>query len=342
MLPVSDESDGRRFPAEWEPAAAIWIAWPHHRETWPGRFDKLPEFFTSWTRLIADVLAVRILADGDVAKSARTRLGQPANVEFVPIPTNDCWIRDYGPSFVLCRGQLAAIDWHYNAWGGKYPPWDDDNRAASLICKHANIRCHQSDLCLEGGAIESDGKGRLLTTPCLLTESRNPSWTKRQIAEHLFETLGVTEIAWIDGGGLAGDDTDGHIDQLARFVDERQVVVATSGDRDDPNTAGLMTNLRQLECWGSTTDPNVEIHPMPIPPPRFIGGVRVPESYCNFLRLGDQCTLVPEFGCKQTDEHAAGLLEDLTGTDVISVDCHDLVWGLGAMHCASLNQPRSI
>ena len=339
---MTGNSGQRRFPAEWEPTEAIWISWPHNLDTWPGRFDRLPDFYASWTRLMADVLPIRILAAAGVAKSAQSQLGNHPNIELIPIPTNDCWIRDYGPSFVHCGQHLRAIDWQYNAWGGKYPPWDDDNRAATLISKYAGLNCQHSDLCLEGGAIETDGSGRLLTTPCLLTKSRNPAWTKEQIAEHLYETLGVTEIAWIDGGALQGDDTDGHIDQLARFVDEGNVVVATSENNNDPNTAGLQTNLRQLEIWGSTTDPIVQVHPMPIPPARFIDGVRVPESYCNFLTLGDQCTLVPVFGCQQTDQRAIGLLGDLLSMDVIGVDCRDLVWGLGALHCASLNQPCAI
>ena len=288
---------------------------------------------------MADLTPVRIVAAGDVAKSAQSRLPQHADIQWVPIPTNDCWIRDYGPSFIKSGSQLEAIDWQYNAWGGKYPPWDDDNRAAKLISDHVGIPCHASNLHLEGGSIETDGTGRLLTTNCLLTETRNPSWPKPRIAEHLYEMLGITEIAWIDGGGLQGDDTDSHIDQLARFVDQGNVVVSICEDVQDPNAAGLQANLRQLEIWGAATKPNVQIHRLPIPPARFIDGVRVPESYCNFLRLGDQCTLVPEFGCRQSDERAMGILRELLGSEVIGIDCRDLVWGLGALHCASLNQP---
>ncbi len=288
---------------------------------------------------MADVVPVRILAAGPVAKSAEATLPRHPNVELVSIPTNDCWIRDYGPSFIKRGGHLEAIDWRYNAWGGKYPPWDEDSRAAEQICDHAGIPRQPSDLCLEGGAIETDGRGRLLTTNCLLTETRNPSWNKQQIAQHLHQMLGINEIAWIDGGGLQGDDTDGHIDQLARFVDQQNVVVSVCQDDNDPNTAGLQTNLRQLEIWGSSTQPKVQVHRLTIPPARFINGVRVPESYCNFLRLGDNCTLVPVFGCQRTDTQAMDTLRDLLGTEVIGLDCRDLVWGLGALHCASLNQP---
>jgi agmatine deiminase len=329
------------MPAEWEPAEAVWISWPHKPDTWPGRFQAIEPLFADLVRTLAEVLPVRVLASDAIAPSAQQHLAGCPRVDLVPIPTNDCWIRDYGPSFVQVDHQLCGIDWRYNAWGGKYPPWDDDDRAAKLICRHANIRCQTSELCLEGGAIETDGRGRLLTTGCLLTKSRNPDWTKEQIAEHLYQLLGITEIAWVDGGSLQGDDTDGHIDQLARFIDPQHVVVATCEQQSDPNWSGLQTNLRQLEIWGACSEPAVEIHRLPIPPARFIDGARLPESYCNFLRLGDECTLVPTFGCKQTDDRAIGLLHDLLSTQVIGFDCRDLVWGLGALHCASLNQPIS-
>lgn len=332
-----------RFPAEWEPAEAIWIAWPHNRETWPGRFARLPDFYACWARRMAEVLPVRILAAGKAAKSAASLLGSQANVELVSLPTNDCWVRDYGPSFIYSKHALQAVAWRFNAWGGKYPPWDQDDLAAERISRHAGLACQQNDICLEGGAIESDGRGRLLTTPCLLTKSRNPTLTKEQMAEDLYKALGITEIAWIDGGGLDGDDTDGHIDQLARFIDPENVVVAVSDDTDDPNRSGLQANYRQLEIWGSSTEPAVEIHRLPIPPARFIDGVRVPESYCNFLRLADQCLMVPTFDCKKTDDYALSLLGELTGDrEVIGIDCRDLIWGLGALHCASLNQPQVI
>lgn len=337
---TSQTGTGRRLPAEWEPVQAVWIAWPHNLDTWPGRFEKIPRRFADWAAVMAELVPVRILAIGEIANSATSTLGIHPNIELVEIPTNDCWIRDYGPTFVFDVGQVRGINWQFNAWGGKYPPWEEDNRAAPLICDHANVPCQNSHLHLEGGSIETDGRGRLLSTDCLLTPSRNPGWSKEQIATHLYQMLGTTEIAWIDGGNLEGDDTDGHIDQLARFIDAENVVVAVSEQPGDPNTAGLQSNQRQLEIWATSTQPKVEVHRLPIPPARRIDGQRVPESYCNFLRLGSHCTLVPTFGCKQTDSQAIGILKELTGADVIGVDCRDLVWGLGALHCASLNQPK--
>ena len=342
-MSLSSPSPTRRVPAEWEPQAEIWLAWPHNLETWPGHFDRIPQFFDHWVRRIAESTAVRVLAVDDVARQCESRIGNVPNAEIVPIATNDCWIRDYGPMFVEDgpEPRLIGVDWRYNAWGGKYPPWDCDDRAAGEICRYLDVPIASGALCLEGGAMEFDGGGRLLTTPsCLLTPTRNPDWSKDAIAVELHRQLGVVEIVWLDGGGLRGDDTDGHIDQLARFVDPSNVVVAVCDDASDENAAGLEENFRQLHLWGDATTPEVTVHRLPIPPARLIHGTRAPESYCNFLRLGGDRVLVPTFGAP-TDDHALGLLRELTGADVIGIDCRDLVWGLGALHCASRDQPAA-
>ncbi|NND96618.1 MAG: agmatine deiminase family protein [Pirellulaceae bacterium] len=341
-LPVSP----RRIEAEWESQDAIWLAWPHNRDTWPGRFEPIQPFYAAWVRLIAENTPVRILAAGDVARAAEKELGPlPANVELVPIPTNDCWIRDFGPTYVRnqATGKIEAIDWRYNAWGGKYPPWQADDAAAAQIANYLGIPCHRRDLTLEGGAIEADGTGRLLTfRSCVQTDTRNANWSNEKIVQELYRSLGVVEIVWLDGGGLLGDDTDGHIDQLARFVDPYNVVVAVCDDLGDSNAAGLIANFRQLKLWGQQTQPTVDVHRLPIPPARYIDEKRVPESYCNFLRIGPSRMLVPTFGSPDSDDRALGILRNLCpACDVVGVDCQDLVWGLGALHCASSNQPSA-
>lgn len=332
-----------RYPAEWEPQQAVWLAWPHSRETWPQRYDRIPDFFASWIQLISESTPVRLLASGEAGKVAAAMIGRPRGVEIVDIDTNDCWIRDFGPSFVVQQddGSVHAVDWHYNAWGGKYPPWDKDQAAARAICEYANLPRHRSELCLEGGALETDGGGRLLTTPqCLVTDTRNPGWTSDDISRELYRRLGVDEIVWIDGGGLLGDDTDGHVDQLARFLDRENVVVAVCDDPSDPNWPGLQSNARQLQLWGDQTVPRVQVHRLPIPPARHIDGQRVPESYCNFLRLGPDRLLVPTFSAA-TDEAALARLSEISGVRAEAVECSDLVWGLGALHCASRDQPSA-
>jgi len=331
----------RRWPAEWEPQTAVWFSWPHNQETWPGRFPLIADAFSAMVRAACQFVPVKVLAAGPWAGVAAKHLGRSDRIEIVDIATNDCWIRDYGPTFVFDGNEVVGIDWQFNAWGGKYPPWDDDATAATKICRWGAIRCETSPMGLEGGAIEGDGTGRMLTTPsCVETATRNCGWTRERIAEELNRRLGVTEIVWIDGGGLEGDDTDGHIDQLARFVDTRHVVCAVSADTADPNYQGLQRNHQQLLAWAEQTVPPVTILPLVIPPARRIGGARVPESYCNFLMLGADAVLVPTFRQSQHDEDAIGLLGDLLpGRQIIGVDAYDFAWGLGAWHCASQQQP---
>ncbi|KAA5541135.1 agmatine deiminase family protein [Roseiconus nitratireducens] len=337
------------MPAEWEPQRAVWIAWPHSLETWPGHFDPIPDVFRRFINAIAQSLPVHVIGPSEYRSVAR--IEQLPNVRWFDVPTNDSWIRDYGPTFVFgdpgatSDGDDLAIDWRFNAWGGKYPPWDDDDQATKSVIELAGWRGVEGGLCLEGGALEWDGTGRLLTTTdCLVTPTRNPGWSKQQIADRLADLTGTREIVWVDGGGLVGDDTDGHIDQLARFVDPQNVVVAVCEDPEDPNHDGLWANHRLLQQWGQTTSPRVAVHPLPIPPPRSVDSTRVPESYCNFLRLGPERLLVPSFGNRRSDQAAVGLLTDLAqqatpGVQVTTVDSRDLVWGLGALHCASLNEP---
>ena len=325
---------------DWNPVEAVWISWPHQIQTWPGRFDRVPAFFARWVEAIAESHPVNILVPHGLKQSAQNLVAARHNIEWFDIPTDDCWIRDYGPTFVVDeRGTLNGINWRYNAWGGKYPPWDNDNAVAPQVCSILGIDCIDIDLCLEGGALNIDDHGRMLTTKSsLLCDSRNPHVSQSTFAKAFFHYLGVDEIVWVEDVAFDGDDTDGHIDQLARFVDSQNVVVAGCGDSDDPNHHQLSNLQSQIRLWSGSTHPRVKTHVLPIPPKRCIAGQRVPESYVNFQRLDDRI-LVPTFDAP-TDDIAIGQLKDLTGCDVVGIDCRDLVWGLGALHCASLEQPR--
>jgi len=339
LTPPNDTS--RRWPAEWEPQAAVWFSWPHRRETWPGHYPPIPEAFARMVRKASEYLPVRVLAADKLAVTAQAHLGPSASIEICDLPTNDCWIRDYGPTFVVEDNELIGISWRFNAWGGKYAPWDKDAAAAQRICERIGVRCEPSPLGLEGGAIETDGQGRLMVTPgCIETATRNPDWTRQMIAEEWKLRLGIEQVLWVDGGGLEGDDTDGHIDQLARFVDPQNVVCAVSDNSRDVNHVGLEANFKQLNHWGQQTQPKVTIHRLPIPPARYIDDNRVPESYTNFLMLGGRAVLVPTFRHTRFDEAALGLLRDLLpGQEIVPVDAYDFAWGLGAWHCASQQQP---
>ena len=333
----------KRVPAEWEPQECVWISWPHNQDTWPGNFEPIPAFFATWVRLIAESLPVRVLAPEALACECRKLIGAHGNIELIDISTNDCWIRDYGPTFVLTDADqsLSLVDWQYNAWGGKYPPWDSDAAVCQTISYELQLPVVGSELVVEGGALEFDGGGRLLTTAnCLLAKNRNPSVDQTQVGQELHRLTGVTEVVWLDGGGLEGDDTDGHIDQLARFVDRENIVCCVSTHSQDSHTRGLNDNLLQLQAWAETTSPRPEVHQLPAPAIRRINGQAVPQSYCNFLRLGPDRLLVPEFHAPE-DNYAAALLRELTGAEITQLDCSDLAWGLGALHCASRDQPKT-
>lgn len=334
----------RRWPAEWEPQTAIWLSWPHNLDTWPGRFDAIPEAFAKFASACAEVVPVRILVAPHAMRVAKDLVENVSNIELLECPTNDCWIRDFGPTFVQAGEQVVAVDWRYNAWGGKYPPWDHDAAVAPKVAEWAAVKCGSSELGCEGGALETDGRGRLLTTPdCIITDTRNPGWDQERVATELHRQLGVHEILWLDGGGLEGDDTDGHIDQIARFIDARNVVCAVCDDPADPNHQPLESNYRQLRVWGRDTEPTVDVHRLPIPPRRYIEGQRVPESYCNFLIVGGRRVIVPTFESADSDSFAVELFEQLMPEfEIYPLDASQLAWGLGAFHCASQQQPAAV
>ncbi len=342
---------GYRWPAEWEPHAATWLAWPHNVATWPGTFARIPPQFAAFARTVADHEPVRILAGGaDVLAVAKSHLGTAPATTFYDIPTNDAWCRDHGPTFLLAtaatsdppasRGErLALVDWRYNAWGEKYPPFDLDDRVPERIAAELCCRRFAVDLVVEGGAIEGNGAGTVLTTrSCLLHPNRNPGRSKAEIERCLSDCLQARQVLWLDRGELAGDDTDGHIDQLARFVGPRTIVAATTDDRSDPNYAPLRDNLAQLRGMVDQDGAAFEVVPLPLPQAKFQAGHRLPASYCNFYFVNG-AVIVPQFE-DDADAAAAGILgELLPGHSVIGLPALDLVWGLGAFHCLAQQQP---
>ncbi len=329
---------------EWHPHEATWIAWPHNPDTWPGAFEGVPATFERVIRTLAEVETVHVLGGPPNAfAQAESMLHGCPNVHIHRVTTNDCWIRDYGPTFVFdCVEQsLVGIDWVFNAWGNKYHPHDSDTAAARRICSILHCLRLPSTLVAEGGGIETDGEGTLLTTrSCLMAASRNPFWSEMRVEEELKTKLGVEKILWIDGGSLAGDDTDSHIDQLVRFVRPGLVVAAVANSIDDSNHLPLN---RQLECLQQVTDARgrqFDIVELPIPPPRFVQGKRVPESYCNFY-IANEIVLVPQFRNSVTDEGAVKILGELFSTrKIVPIDSRSLVWGLGSFHCSTQQQPK--
>ncbi len=334
-----------RMPSEWEPQAAIWLSWPHNNETWPENLREAQEEFSQLVKAIARTQAVFVMAksstDPAVFQFADRALGGLGNVTVLDIATNDAWARDYAPTFVKnSAGRTTAIDWRYNAWGGKYPPFDDDQKACAEVARHLGIDTISLDFCFEGGAVEVNGTGVLLSTKsCALDPNRNPDTTIEAIDLLLSRHLGTSKHIWLGGGAIEGDDTDGHIDQLARFTDEKTIVYAWTDRKDDPQLDRLKQNRdefrQQLEITGLR---EFRLIPLPIPARIEHCKRRIPASYCNFLITND-LVIVPQFG-QPEDNQAIEILSGLfSRRQTIGLNSLNLSVGLGSFHCLSQQQP---
>jgi agmatine deiminase len=339
---------GFRMPAEWEPHAATWLAWPHKEASWPGKLDRVPPIFATMARELAHGELVRIsVNDQSMEREARTVLdaaGVPRErVRFHRIPTDDAWVRDHGPMFVVrdsgARRELAIVDWGYNAWGGKYPPYALDDVVPSCVGAELELPVFHPGIVMEGGSLDVNGRGSLLTTEsCLLNPNRNPHLSRPEIERYLCDYLGVRRVLWL-GDGIAGDDTDGHVDDLARFVAPDTVVTVVEDDPDDVNFKPLQDNLHRLETMTADDGRPLRVHRLPMPDPVEYEGQRLPASYANFY-IGNDVVLLPQFGCA-ADRRAHAILQTLfPELRVVGVDATDLVWGLGAFHCLTQQQPE--
>jgi agmatine deiminase len=336
---------GFRMPAEWEPQAAVWLSWPHNRATWPGQFRPIPGVFGRIVAAISRFEAVRLNCAAKLQPRARRICAGAgadlSRVTFYDHPTNDAWCRDHGPIFVKHRetGEVAATDWVHNAWGGKYPPFDLDNMIPARIARRLNLRRFENAMVLEGGSIEVNGRGLLLTSEqCLLNPNRNPQLTRKEIERNLKDYLGVKAVLWV-GEGIAGDDTDGHIDDMTRFFKADGLVTVVESNRRDPNHRPLAENLERLQGFRTPAGKLFDLVRLPMPEPFGFRGQRVPASYANFLILNG-AVLVPQFRQKRRDAQACGILADcFPGREIVPIDCYHLIWGLGTLHCISQQQP---
>lgn len=329
------------MPAEWQPQSATWVSWPHNLETWPHNLAAAQVEFVGLVNAIASSQQVYVLASGAALQDAKTSLSGMERVTLVDIPTNDAWARDYAPTFVLDPdGGLVAVDWDYNAWGGKYPPYDDDQQVTRRVAEFLNIDTVSPQFCFEGGAVEVNDDGVMLCTrSCALDPNRNPKMTLDQAENVLRTYLGPDHVIWLTGDAIDGDDTDGHIDQLARFVDRETIVYAWTEDASDPQSVGLARNRHDLRSQLDEAGLNhYRLIALPIPAPMEFCGRRIPASYCNFLITNDW-VLVPQFGVPE-DESAWRILSSLfSNRRVKGLDSKNLSVGLGSFHCLSQQQP---
>jgi agmatine deiminase len=334
---------GYRMPAEWEPHTATWLSWPRREGiSFPDSFDRvLPALRAMVDALVESEQVCINVCNGVHEAEARSVLrGLPMErITFYRIATNEPWCRDHGPIF-LTRDRdpkLAAIDWDYNAWGNKYPPFDLDEIVPTRVAEILKLPVFYPHMVLEGGSIEVNGAGALLTTEsCLLNKNRNPNLSRDEIEQHLRDYLGVRDILWL-GDGIAGDDTDGHIDDLTRFVSERTVVSIIEEDRADENYELLQENLARLREMKIGQN-NIEVITLPMPKKIVREGLRLPASYANFY-IANTCVLMPTFA-DRNDQAALSILQKLfPGRRMIGIDCRELIWGLGTFHCLTQQQP---
>lgn len=337
------------MPAEWEPHRGTWLSWPHKEASWPGKFTPVPAVFA---RMIGELVSheeVHInVAGPDMESDARDVLAAAAvpvaRVFFHHIPTNDAWCRDHGPIFIQRdRGSSrdqAIVDWGFNAWGGKYPPFDLDDVVPTRIGRELGLPVFAPGIVMEGGSLDVNGRGTLLTTEsCLLNPNRNPELTGDEIERYLRDYLGVRRILWL-GDGIVGDDTDGHVDDLTRFTDPRTVVTVVEDDPADPNYGPLRDNLARLRSMRDQDGEPFRIETLPMPRPLEHEGQRLPASYANFY-IANGVVLLPTYDPERDESARLTLQELFPGRRVVGIDCTDLVWGLGAFHCVSQQWPAA-
>jgi agmatine deiminase len=337
---------GYRFPAEWDPHEATWFSWPRPEGiSFPDKYHTVPENLARIFAQIAPREKVRInVPNGNYQRIAEEQLkshGCPLRgIQFFHIKTNESWCRDHGPAFVRKDRSLAVVDWKFNAWGGKYPPFDDDDLVPTRIAHDLGLPLFCPNMVMEGGAVDFNGEGTILTTTdCLLNKNRNPTFSKAKIEKYLKEYYGQEKVCWLTGG-IAGDDTDGHVDDLARFIGPRKIVIAIEADRKDENYPVLRDARRQLDFLTDQAGQSFEVVEIPMPHAVVHDGQRLPATYVNFYFVNG-ALLVPTYRDRKNDRRALEILQGhLPKHEVIGIDCVELIWGLGAIHCLSQQQPR--
>ncbi|MFL6584937.1 MAG: agmatine/peptidylarginine deiminase [Chthoniobacterales bacterium] len=332
---------GYHMPAEWEPHTATWLSWPRREGiSFPDAFDRVLPTFREMVAALIDSEPVCInVCNGAHEAEARAVLDglAPERITFYEIPTNEPWCRDHGPIFLTRREapRLAIVDWGHNAWGNKYPPFDLDDVVPTRIAQLLELPVSQGGMILEGGSIEVNGSGALLTTEsCLLNPNRNPDLTREQIERRLRDYLGIREIYWL-ARGTEGDDTDGHVDNLARFVDERTVLTVVEDDRADANYEPLQENLARLR------EMPFDVVTLPMPKRIEREHLILPASYANFY-IGNTVVLVPQYADPNDESALSTIARFFPKRRAIGIDCRELIWGLGAFHCLTQQQPAML
>jgi agmatine deiminase len=334
------------FPAEWDKHKATWLSYPHNETSWPGKIQTIYPYYHQFIKELARGELVNInVMDREMRERVIIELTGAGvnmqNIRFHLLPTNDAWCRDHGPAFLIRRdteNRKVIVNWKYNGWGNKYPA-ELDTTIPSRIGALLDLPVFHPGIVMEGGSVDFNGKGTLLTTTsCLLHPNRNPDLNQQQIEQYLMDYYGVQQVLWLDNG-IEGDDTDGHIDDLARFVNEDTVVTVVEHQKSDANYIPLRENLKKLSGMRLLNGKQMNILELPMPEPMYYLEQRLPVSYANFY-IANAGIIVPTYRCRQ-DETAVSLLEGcFMDRPVIGIDSVEIIWGLGSWHCLSQQEPE--
>lgn len=337
---------GYRMPAEWDNHTATWLSWPRREGiSFPGAFDRVLPTLRAMVEALVESEPVYInVCNGAHEAEARAVLKgvAPECLTFYQVPTNEPWCRDHGPVFLVrdTHPKLAVVDWDYNGWGDKYPPYNLDEVVPTRIGQLLGVPIFYPRMILEGGSIDVNGAGACLTTEgCLLNPNRNPDWSRTQIEQQLRDYLGVDQILWL-GRGTEGDDTDGHIDNLARFTNENTVLAIVEKDATSPNYEPLQDNLRRLHRM-QVNGRKLNVIELPTVRRMVRDDLVLPASYANFY-IANTVVLAPTYGDPNDDTALSILSEHFPGRKVVGIDCQELIWGLGAFHCLTQQQPATL
>ncbi|MCY1521111.1 Agmatine deiminase [compost metagenome] len=339
----SPKQQGLAFPAEWEKHEATWLSWPHKEESWPGKIETIYAPYCEFIKIIATGEKVRINVRDEVMKAFAISEMQKVDadlsrIEFYFNESNDAWCRDHGPAFVVRGKEKAVVDWGYNAWGGKYPPFDLDDVIPAKIASHFKLPLFEPGIVMEGGSVEFNGAGTILTsTACLLNENRNPHLNKTQIEDYLKEFYGADQVLWL-GDGIIGDDTDGHIDDITRFVNEDTVLTVMEENPQDENYIILQENLALLKEMRLKDGRPLNIIELPMPSPVIYEDTRLPASYANFY-IANAAVIVPVFNDKNDEKALTIIQQAFPDRKVVGINSVDIIWGLGSFHCLSQQEP---
>lgn len=340
------KESGYYFPAEFAKHEATWLSWPHKEASWPGKIESIYPNYSLFVKYLTAGELVRINVVDEALKTAATKHLLKAGVDLTRVqffmhPTNDAWCRDHGPAFLINPAadvKKVIVDWNYNAWGNKYPPYDLDDVIPTLIGNQFNIPVYNPGIVMEGGSVEFNGKGTILTsTACLLNENRNPHLNQGQIEEYLCNYYGAEQVLWVEEG-IVGDDTDGHIDDTVRFVNEDTVITVVEENVNDENYGLLQTNLKQLQQMRLLNGKQLTIVELPMPDEVIYEDQRLPASYANFY-ISNQHVIVPVFNCKKDDRALQMIASCFKDREVVGIDSTDIIWGLGSFHCLSQQEP---